>query len=158
MRRLRHLALRFFESLRSKPLTPAEQQWVEDRLPAPLARLFWRQHPLDQRHAFEVASRVTDAAPARPDLVEAALTHDVGKSESHLGVVLRVVATTLSMFRVPVRGRFRRYVEHGAIGAAMLDEAGADELAVAFALGHHGDCPVGTDPEAWAILRAADGE
>jgi hypothetical protein len=145
--------------LAARPLRPAEQAEVSGLLAPGLRRLFWDQPDADQRHALECARAVAAAAPGRPELVEAALLHDVGKRRSGLGVVGRVVASVLGMAGVARRGRVRAYLEHGPRGAAELAAAGAAPLTVAYARHHHAATPpAGVDPADWAVLRAADGE
>ena len=149
---MRHLVHRFFGFIRARPLTPREQMAVTTSLPAPLHGLFYAQAHEDQRHAFDVASRVGE----RPDLVVAALMHDVGKSVTRLGAVSRSAATTWAWTGLPVWGRWRTYLRHGPIGAAMLADAGAPMLAVAFAGQHPGPVPFGIDDGDWWLLAAAD--
>ena len=50
-----------------------------------------------------------------------ALLHDVGKLESGLGTLARVVATIVG----PRTARFRRYHDHERIGADLLVAAGS---------------------------------
>lgn len=148
-----HLVRRFLGYLRAKPLTPSEQSTVAAILSPDLHRLFTRQPHQDQRHAFDVASRT---APRRAELLEAALTHDVGKSIAHLGPIGRAAATLWSFTPFPATGRWKTYLAHGAIGAEMLERAGATGFAVAFARDHPGPVPPGIDPVAWEALASAD--
>lgn len=147
-----HLVRRFFGFLTARPLTPTEQATVASELAPSLARLFFAQRPEDQRHAFDVAATVRD----RSDLVEAALLHDVGKSESGLGAIGRSLATAWSTARMPMPRTWRTYLDHGRIGADLLEAGGAGDLAVAFARHHPGPVPAGIDPADWHRLGAAD--
>jgi len=146
-----HLATRFFAAVAGKPLRPSQQAEVCRALTAGEAGLFFRQQPIDQRHAFEVARRVRAALPGNEDAVAAALLHDVGKTHSRLGPVARSLATVVDMVHLPMPARWRVYRDHGSLGAEDLAEAGARPLAVAFAAG----TPEG-DPEVWETLAAAD--
>ena len=146
-----HLVRRFFGFITARPLTPSEQLWVSDALGAKLRRLFYEQQHQDQRHAVDVALRAGDGR-----LREAALLHDVGKSASGLGAFARSLATLWSLTGLPVWGRWRTYLRHGELGAAMLERAGAGDLAVAFARHHPGPVPAGVDGGAWRALEAAD--
>ena len=105
--------------------------------------LFWGQQPLDQRHALACAEVVAAGRPGREDLIRAALLHDVGKRHAHLGIVGRVVASVLSIVRLPAPGRLRSYLDHGSLGASDLETAGSEGIVVGFARGHHGPCPDG---------------
>ncbi len=148
-----HLIRRFFGYLRARPLTPKEQAIVATILNPDLHRLFNAQPHQDQRHAFDVALQTTHRSA---DVLEAALMHDIGKSVAHLGPFGRSAATLWSLTPFTVRGRWRTYLAHGAIGAEMLERAGATEFAVAFARDHPGPVPPGIDPVAWRALASAD--
>ena len=149
---MRHLVHRFFGFLRARPLSPREQMAVTSALPTPLQGLFYAQAPEDQRHAFDVASRVGD----RPDLVVAALMHDVGKSVTGLGAIARSAATSWGWTGLPVWGRWATYLRHGSVGADMLADARAPILAITFAARHPGPVPRGIDADDWWLLAAAD--
>lgn len=119
----------------------------------------------DRRHAVGVAREVVrrlgdHAAETRP-VVAAALLHDVGKVASGLGTFGRVPATIAGLVArgriVDGDGRVARYLRHDAIGAALLSDAGADPLTVAWAAEHH------LPPGRWTLpsdiaeaLKAAD--
>ncbi len=147
-----HLLNRFFGFLAARALTPTEQDYVTRMLTPPLRRLFYRQARQDQRHAFEVATRVIDA----PELIEAALLHDIGKIEVTLGAFGRSFATLWGLTALPVWGQWRTYLEHGAVGAELLELNGAGFEAVAFTRHHPGPSPSGFDTSAWSILEYAD--
>ena len=151
-----HLVRRFFGHVAARPLAPDEQAEVADRLPGSLARLFFAQAPADQRHAYGVARRVAERRPDDDDAYQAALLHDIGKGDAAIGPVARSLATLAAAARLPVPARWRRYLDHGERGAAMLEEAGAGRLAVAFTRGHPGPPPPGVDAAAWEALAAAD--
>jgi hypothetical protein len=147
-----HLIRRFFGFLLAKPLTPGEQQRVSDALDPDLARLFFAQRFQDQRHALTVYRRVGGSA----DLAQAALLHDVGKTESDLGALGRSLATLWNSLGRPATGRWKSYLAHGSSGSNMLKALEADSLAVTFALHHPGACPKNTDPAIWLRLEDAD--
>lgn len=158
MLRLLHLAKRFFQTLRSRPLGPAEQaeaaEWLRERE----SPLFWAQPPADQRHALTAARMVASHRPHRRDLIRAALLHDIGKRHSRLGVAGRVTAATLDLLRIPAPGRLGIYLRHASLGAEDLGELGIEPIVVSFAAGHHGPCPPDVDPDDWALLVLSDGE
>jgi putative nucleotidyltransferase with HDIG domain len=159
MRHLRHLAARFFDVLRSRALTPDEQARVDGWLREDERSLFWGQQAADQRHAYEAARSCLAEQPDRPDLVRAALLHDVGKRHARLGVVGRVTASLLRLARMPAPGRLGAYLDHGRLGAEELAAGGAEPIVVRFARHHHeAEPPAGVAPEDWVVLRRADGE
>jgi len=159
LRHLPHLIRRFFGSLRARRPRPADQIFIAGMLRGDAARLFASQRPMDQHHALRTARRVAVMAPGRDDLVRAALLHDVGKTHAELGVIGRSVASLLAIARMPARGRFAAYLDHGRLGASDLRSVGEAGIAVAFAAHHHAAAaPANTDPSDWALLRAADDE
>lgn len=147
-----HLARRFFGFLSARPLTPEEQSFVAANLSSELQRAFFMQRTEDQRHGVDVASR----ALRKPTVVEAALLHDVGKTASPLGAVGRAFATVWTTTSLPVWGNWRIYLDHGRIGAEIIESNGGSALAVAFARHHPGDPPPWIDPGDWASLAEAD--
>jgi len=156
MTRLAHLARRFFGTLRRRPLRPAQQAEAAGLLHPEERKLFWGQGPADQRHALKCARAVLARAPGRFDLARAALLHDVGKGMVRLGVVGRVLATGLSLLRLPTPGRFGAYLAHGQSGADQLAAAGAEPLVVAYTRHHHESRPPAVPAEDWELLAAAD--
>jgi hypothetical protein len=149
-----HLIRRFFGFLFAAPLMPSEQQEVRDALSPCLARLFFAQRFEDQRHAFTVYQRVGGSA----DLAQAALLHDIGKTESDLGALERSLATLWYGLGRPTSGRWQSYLAHGSSGARILEGLEADGLAISFAQHHPGPCPEAIDPSDWLLLEAADNE
>lgn len=147
-----HLVRRFFGFIAATPLSPTEQVAIHSELPGRLAGLFFAQRSEDQRHALEVYSRVSND----PALCQAALLHDIGKIGPDLGANGRALATIWSTTSLPVWGRWRTYIEHGRVGADLLEALGADTFAVAFTRYHPDSAPPGVDPEAWDRLAAAD--
>jgi hypothetical protein len=147
-----HLIRRFFGFLAAQPLTPLEQQQVRNLLTPDLARAFFSQRPEDQRHALDVQHRVGDAHP----IAEAALLHDLGKSQSNLGAIPRSLATLCGGLGLPTTGSWTRYLDHGPRGAEMLETLQASNLTIGFARSHPGSRPKGIDAEAWCILEEAD--
>ena len=159
LRHLPHLVRRFFGSLWARRPGPSDQIFIAGMLQGNAARLFAAQRPMDQHHALRTARQVAATAPNRTDLVRAALLHDVGKAHSDLGVIGRSLASIFAMARVPTRGRFAAYLDHGRLGASDLAGAGESGITVAFAARHHAaEAPAAIDPRDWARLRAADGE
>jgi hypothetical protein len=137
----------------------------------------------DRRHAVGVARAAAislgsdgDGTGAPGAALAAALLHDVGKIRSGLGTWGRVAATAaalrLGRDRVAAwsgrsgggepsgwRARAGLYVCHDALGAAMLEAAGAAPLTVAWAAQHHLPPSQWTvDPDLARVLKAADGD
>jgi len=147
-----HLLRRFFGFLTAKPLSPSDQRHVADLLHPRLSRVFFAQRPEDQRHAFEVQARVQSSQ----ECTQAALLHDIGKTESGLGAVARSLATVCRGIGIPTSGRWSSYLDHGALGADMLADLEADDLAVAFTRFHPGPPPSNVERADWRRLEDAD--
>jgi len=151
---LPHLARRFLASLRPAPLSPEEQHRVAMLLGEEEARLFWQQSAADRRHGIDSLHRI--GGESRPEVLRAALLHDIGKRHSALGPVGRSLATAFAWVGLARWRRARRYRNHGLLGAEELAELGAEELVVAFARHHHGVRPAEIDAPTWKLLIAAD--
>lgn len=169
----RHLARRFFGSLRPGGPPPADVEWVRAVLSAAELRLWERLSGPDRRHSVEVAretQRLLGPEEAGRPVQAAALLHDVGKLDAGLGTPGRVAATVISMAagagavsrwdgKRGFRGRAARYLQHPQRGAELLSEAGSDPLVVAWARDHHlppDRCRIADDLA--AALRAADND
>ena len=155
LRHARHLVTRFFGVLRDRPLSPLEQVSVAESLTVDEAKLFWEQHPIDQRHAYSVAARVAGALGDHREAVAAALLHDVGKRHSSAGPIGRSLATVGDLAGIPLPEDWRRYRKHDELGAADLERIGAGPLSIAFAAGQK--MPVDEiESDVWEVLQAAD--
>ena len=114
----------------------------------------------DRRHAVAVArATVKRLGQAERPVVAAALLHDVGKLESGLGTIGRVVATLVSMTvssstvaswsRVSgFRHQMAVYLRHPEEGAAVLISAGSDPLTVSWVAEHH------KNADTWTVERS----
>ncbi len=132
--------------------------WLDGRL----LELFEAQHPRDIVHAAATARWLLVRGHDDPELIQAALLHDIGKG--HQRRVDRVVYVIADGLRVSgllanPRSRFelRRAVArsrtHSASGAAMLREAGASERVIELTARHH-EPPRGDG--VLALLQQAD--
>ena len=119
------------------------------------AGLFWDQHSIDQRHGYVVAARVEGALGENREAVAAALLHDTGKRHSSAGAVGRSLATIADGLRLPLPADWRRYRNHGLLGASDLEAVGASRLSIAFARGHNNPSDE-IDPDVWQALQTAD--
>jgi putative nucleotidyltransferase with HDIG domain len=152
----RHLTARFFRVTVARPLDEVEHRQVQALLRSDERHIFESQPAIDQRHGFEAMERIRAAHGNRLDLQRAALLHDVGKRHARLGVLGRVVATLFAKLQLPVRGRFRSYLEHGPLAADELKQLGAEGIVIDFARDHHGQRPRTITSEDWALLQNAD--
>ena len=152
-----HLIGRFFAVLAAGPMTDEECREVESWLDREgEADMYWEQPVADQRHGLEAARATAAACPDRRDLIRAALLHDVGKRRSKLGVVGRSSASLFAKLRLPVRGSWRQYLDHGRLGAEELALLGSGEIIVEFTRHHHARRPATIAPVDWEVLKSAD--
>ena len=140
-------------------------------LPQRARSLFRRQARHDQRHALAVYRAVVAAGGTRPELLQAALLHDVGKGGG--GAPLWVRGATVVLERLapyyaarlgqgPAEGWRRPFVahaQHAEEGARRAEEAGCPPLTVSLIRCHQE--PVAEvrteEDDLLAALQAADG-
>jgi len=152
-----HLVGRFIAVATAGRLTAEERREVDAWLESEgESRIYWEQPVADQRHGLEAARMIVAARPDRRDLIRAGLLHDVGKRQANLGVIARSMASVFAKLRMPVRGSWRRYLDHGPLGAEELAGLGSGALVVEFARHHHGRRPATIPGEEWDVLRSAD--
>jgi hypothetical protein len=99
---LRYRTLQFIRTILGKP-TKSQLQIARHHLPASLMPLFERMSPADQSHSLRVCEALIHQGHANPDLLAAALLHDVGKSRVTPTVwerVLVVLANQIAPRRV----------------------------------------------------------
>lgn len=83
-------ARRLLRALRAS-VEPSELEALSAHLNPAQLRLFQAMQPADQRHSLEVFGRLLRGGYRDPDLLQAALLHDVGKARARLRLWHRVV-------------------------------------------------------------------
>lgn len=138
--------VRQFGRLLTRRLSGEQLAQVESWLTPPLFELFCRLTPSEQYHAYRVRQTLAADGQTNPDLLAAALLHDVGKSKMPLAIWERVLIVLGFRF-APSRayqwglaaGRgsiswwarpFAVAVHHPQWGAEMVKAAGGTALAV----------------------------
>jgi hypothetical protein len=111
--------------------------------------LFRRMHPSEQSHAFHVFNRLKESGQDNPDLLTAALLHDIGKILSPLSIWERVEIVLGQHFfpkaakqwsggkPLGPRHPFVVAEHHPAWGASLAAQTGASAQAVALINRHH---------------------
>ena len=122
MKHIIHLAKRFMLSLSRGDVSAAELALVRETLSAAEYEL-WRQFTIaDRRHSVLVAARFVALLPkASRNDIAGVLLHDIGKTQSNLSTLQRVVATIVG----PRTRRFALYHQHEQIGVELLQQAGS---------------------------------
>ena len=145
---LPHLVRRFFVTLLAR-VDPVGIATV-DRVLSPAERdLFLTMNESDQRHSIDLCERLWSDGHAEPDLLRAALLHDVGKASGSLPILYRV-AFTLAVMASPRLARwlarpgltvwrqpFCVAAHHPEIGAIAATQAGSSPRVVGLILNHN---------------------
>jgi hypothetical protein len=152
---LRLLAGRFAAAVLGLRGDPDDEAWARTILTPAEHSLWTKLSSADRRHALVVARRVQrrlapTAYGGDPLWPSAALMHDVGKAESDLSTLERIVATLASRavsvaaardWARSARGLKRRigsYLIHGEVGARMIRVASGREAIAAWTEVHQG--------------------
>jgi hypothetical protein len=109
--------------------------------------LFGEMSPIDQRHCLDVFNTLLRQGHSDPDLLQAALLHDVGKRGIHLwhrvaGVLLEAFWPTLLEKLAVNRPKgwlygFYIYWYHADLGAELAERSGCSQYVVELIRGHH---------------------
>lgn len=128
-------------------------------------RLFQRQRPADQRHAYRVMRTLVVSGERRPALLAAALLHDVGKSRCGLPIWGRVAIVLAEKFAPALadawgegqptgwRRPFVVRAQHADWGADMAAAAGSPPLLVGLIRSHQSVPPAGDNSAEASLLR-----
>ncbi|HEY5269183.1 MAG TPA: HD domain-containing protein [Anaerolineales bacterium] len=165
--RLAYRTRQFWNALPG-PRKRVETEALLPHLPPAQIVLFRRMQPSEQTHAYQMLERLKAAGQIDPDLLAAALLHDVGKVLYPLSLLDRVVIVLGKRF---FRQRARRWSEgtpsrlrrpfvvaahHPDWGADLAEQAGASPRTVDL-IRRHQDIPSIDDP-LLATLQSADDE
>ncbi len=168
METIRYRVGQFLRAVTARRSLSQESDKIEqmlDVLPPAGRELFYRQAPQDQRHALDVSEALQRAGYTSPDLMAAALLHDVGKAAAQLPAWMRGVFVLSEQLAPEMLGDqlqahepFDAYVEHAEIGADWAEEAGCSPLTVDLIRRHQEDLinPHGEEERLLAALQAAD--
>src|SRR5262245_51329405 len=162
----------FWHYWRNAPLNPAAQTQVDSILPTPeLRTLFRRMSAGEQRHSLYVLQRVRAECPsAPPELLQAALLHDVGKTVAPLNIVERVLVVVGQRLSSGAAYRWgqgqpqgwrKAFVvarQHARWGADLAAQAGASSLVSNLINRHQSPITQSTRPEDELLkhLQSAD--
>ena len=157
-----HRVEQFFGHLRAE-VGADEVARAHALLPSTARALFDAMPIADQRHALDLVTRLVDTHHDDPDLLAAALLHDVAKGHRMRlwhrvgGVLLAAVAPALLARLASPNPRswrypFHLYLHHAALSADVAGGAGCSARTVAFIRG----TAAGADASLAAAFVAAD--
>ncbi len=149
MARLTYRLYQFWQAVTARPSAAGLTQARQTLNPAQMA-LFSRLQASEQAHALEVFGRLAAQGETQPDLLVAALLHDVGKLRAPLQLWERVMIVLGQAFcpgkveqwgaaEAPQAGWRRAFIvarQHPAWGAALARSAGVSPLAEALIRRH----------------------
>ncbi len=160
-----HRITQFFATLFA-PLLPVDTAYAAVQLSPVLLTLFQRMARAEQRHGIALCRRLAEQGHTTPDLLAAALLHDVGKLCAPPRLWERVWVVLAEAFAPERAARWsastsprwwqRALVarrQHAAWGAELAAEAGATARTVSLIRTHHD--PPGDDADLRA-LQVAD--
>jgi hypothetical protein len=165
----------FFKAVGAR-VTEEDRALVESVLATPAQRgLFDRMSAADQHHAVDMLRTLRAEGYEHPALMQAALLHDVAKSEAGITVFHRVAVVLLQALRPAWlawlvcdsertsdnlwRRPFVRYVEHPTVGACWAEEVGCLPMAVSLIRRHQSSVSLSSDAvedQLLRLLQAAD--
>jgi len=138
LRRAAYRIRQFWSALRARPRVE-EMHIARQALAEPLFRLFQKMQPTEQAHSLVVYQKLVAQGENDPDLLAAALLHDMGKIRAPLNVWERawiVILRASFPKQVPAWGcgqptGWRKALvvaeQHPAWGAELAHAAGANE-------------------------------
>lgn len=166
----------FWNALTAR-VTADDIEWATPLLPPAAGELFLRQPHPDQRHALAVCRLLIARGWEHPDLLAAALLHDVGKAEANLTLLYRAAIVLLERLAPSLlvllsgdgtasaslpawRRPFAFHARHAAIGAQQAQRAGCSALTVALIRRHHEPIQIARTEEErlLLILQHADNQ
>ena len=158
-----HRVGQFVAHVRAR-VEPEEMAMVRRVLPAGGAALFESMPTADRRHGLDVAERLVRAGNEDPDLLGAALLHDVAKGH-RMRLWHRVAGVLLEAFAPSALGRladpepgswrhpFHLYLHHEPISADLAVAAGCPPRLGSFI---RGEASTQDDARLLGALKAAD--
>jgi hypothetical protein len=148
---------------------PVEDPLAAHYLSPALYALYGQMRRVERQHSLRVLRGVLAAGHTHPDLLAAALLHDVGKVRAHFFLPEKVLVVLVKALAPrlywrwgsgPAHGWRRPFavsVQHPAWGAEMVAEAGGSPLLVELVRRHQDDLttpPPSPHPAADRLLRA----
>ena len=138
----------FWLNLMAKPLLKNEWERVTAVLTPPQQKLFTQFDKSDQQHSFRVMQQLTENGQSHPDLLTAALLHDVGKTKFSVSIWERSLVVLVSLIfpnklvewgsgeGMGWKRPFAIKIQHPEWSAAMVEAIGGTQLTIALIRRH----------------------
>lgn len=171
--RVRYRLRQFWQEVWAKPLSPSQSAEVQSLLSAAEYHLFCRFSPGDQQHSYRVMHQLQQNEHTQPDLLQAALLHDIGKTRTRLRVWDRSLVVLGCRFApkkatewgnsADLHALHKGFVvkaHHPAWGAAMAAAAGSSTRTVALIRRHQDklDQIITEEDHLLQLLQTADNQ
>ncbi|MBN1318074.1 MAG: HD domain-containing protein [Anaerolineales bacterium] len=142
----------FFQALFARPLSETDLREIRSVLSPAQQALFIKMSVNDQQHSLGVMRHLYNEGHRNPDVLIAALLHDVGKAYISLGLIERSLVVLAHFLRPSLAQRwgcqeiedssswkrpFIVYEKHPAWGAEMAKAVGCSPLTVKLIRFHH---------------------
>ena len=153
MQQILYRLTQFWLDLFPAMLGEQEQKVIKDSLSRSEYELFLKYSKSDQYHAYRVFKMLEDANHLDPDLLTAALLHDIGKAKYPITILDRVWPVLVKKLSpstyykwgedegVRWKRPFAIKLQHAAWGAEMAKAAGSSETAVSLIRRHQDPLP-----------------
>ena len=152
-------------SLTAEPLPDPAQQEIEEILSSAQRDLFFCFQESDQWHAYRVYRTLIESGHSQPDLLTAALLHDIGKIETNLTVWDRILVVVVNRLmprkwlewgQGDVNSWKRPFVvgqHHPQWGAELARTAGCSAMTIELIARHQDPIPADADLPEDNLLR-----
>lgn len=147
-------------------LRPVDDAQAEATLSPALVALYRQMRRSERQHSLRMLHSLISAGHTDPDLLVAALLHDVGKTRTHFFLPEKVLVVLVKAIAPPLYRRwgsgpvhgwrrpFAVSVQHPVWGAEMVAAAGGSPLAVELILRHAESLDLEERTRADRLLRA----
>lgn len=138
IKRIRQFLLCIFSSLGSQDL-----EYIDKKLDNNIKYIFLKLSKYEKKHSILVARAVEKQFKNDPDLVKAALLHDIGKTKYHINIIQK---SLLVLFDLLTKGKLKKITEnksinifynHGQMGYDILKDSGYNERILFIVKNHH---------------------
>ena len=169
--RILYRSRQFWQAISSTRSSEQDLEQVHRILTDPEAELFLRMQASEQAHSLRLLNQLTDQGEENPDLLKAALLHDVGKIRAPLRTWERVMIVIVKGICKDCvsrwgngetnslensRGWRRAFIiaeQHPAWGADLAAKCGTSPLAISLIARHQDQLPQGANSMEDVLLR-----